>query len=256
MTAGACFWSSVLSISSSWPTLCSSRRIGSRQHGDIHAPYIGISWTTSWLGSMTWETYYTPEWCPVQTATLIIGWYAANSPLPSGLLPREKVSRWRSCKCTNFRAQGWKTISKSCWRKDFIVWQLQSLRNSGSRWRPYYRKPGLKLLACQPENAKTGLTKQIRKSKSCLKKKNAPPTITCLQNLIIKLPRVHARLPAVHSRLSLEPSRIIGEQHLLRGHNTTLTKYVQHVVNKAMMKIGRGLQLRSLVPTLLDSSQI
>ena len=30
----ACFWSSVLSISSSSPTLCSSRRIGSRQHGD------------------------------------------------------------------------------------------------------------------------------------------------------------------------------------------------------------------------------
>ena len=30
----ACFWSSVLSISSSSPTLCSSRRIGSRQRGD------------------------------------------------------------------------------------------------------------------------------------------------------------------------------------------------------------------------------
>ena len=36
----------------------------------------------------------------VQTATLIIGWYAAKSPLPSSLLPRGKVPRRRNCKCT------------------------------------------------------------------------------------------------------------------------------------------------------------
>ena len=92
MTTGACFWSSVLSINSSSPTSCSSR-IGSRQHGDTHAPNTGTSWTTSWLGGMTRETYYTQEWCPVQTATLIIGWYAAKSHLPSSLLPRGKVLR-------------------------------------------------------------------------------------------------------------------------------------------------------------------
>ena len=82
MTMSACFWSSVLSISSSSPTPCSNRRVCSRQHGDTHVPNTGTSWTTSWLSSMTQETYYTPEWCPVQTATLITGWYAAKSPFP------------------------------------------------------------------------------------------------------------------------------------------------------------------------------
>ena len=95
MTTGACPWSSVLSISSSSPTPCSSRGIGSRQHGDTHATNTGTSWTTSWLGSVTRGTYYTPEWCPVQTATLVIGWYVAKSPLPSSHLPRGKVPRLR-----------------------------------------------------------------------------------------------------------------------------------------------------------------
>ena len=64
--------------------------------------------------------------------------------------------------------------------------------------------------------------KQIRKSKSCLKRK-APATIMCLQNLIIKLPRLHTRLPAAHSRLNLGPCRMIGGQDLPRGHNGMLT---------------------------------
>ena len=50
-------------------------------------------------------------------------------------------------------------------------------------------------------NTKTGLTTQIRKSKSCLKR-NAPATVIFLQNLMIKLPRLRTRLPAVHSKLS------------------------------------------------------
>ena len=58
--------------------------------------------------------------------------------------------------------------------------------------------------------------------KSC-SKRNAPSTIVCLQNLMIKLPRLHTRLPVVHPRLSSGPCRIIGEQHLLRGHNAMLT---------------------------------
>ena len=55
-----------------------------------------------------------------------------------------------------------------------------------------------------------------------LEKKNAPPTITCLQNLMIKLPRLHTRLLAVHSRLSLGPCRMIGGQDLQREHNGML----------------------------------
>ena len=43
--------------------------------------------------------------------------------------------------------------------------------------------------------------KQIRKSKSCLKR-NAPATIVCLPNLMIKLTRLHTRLSAEHSKLS------------------------------------------------------
>ena len=70
-------------------------------------------------------------------------------------------------------------------------------------------------------NTKTGLTKQVRKSKSC-SKRNAPATIICLQNLITKLPRLHTRLPAVHSRQSLGPWRMFGGQ--ARGHNGMLTR--------------------------------
>ena len=103
-----------------------------------------------------------------------------------------------------------------------LTFILQSLRNSGSRWRPYYRKLRLKLLACRPENTKTSLTKQIKKSKSC-SKRNTPVTIICFQNLMIKLPRLHTRLPAVHSRLSLGPCRMIGGQDLPRGHDSMLT---------------------------------
>ena len=36
-----------LSTSSSLPTPCSSRRIGSKQHGDTHAPNTDIFWTKS-----------------------------------------------------------------------------------------------------------------------------------------------------------------------------------------------------------------
>ena len=53
----------------------------------------------------------------------------------------------------------------------------------------------LKLLACQPENTKTGLTKQIRELKSC-SKINAPATIICGQNLTMKLPKLHTRFQA------------------------------------------------------------
>ena len=44
----------------------------------------------------------------------------------------------------------------------------------------------------------------------------------CLQNLMIKLPRLHTRLLAVHSRLSLGPCRMIGGQDLQREHNGML----------------------------------
>ena len=47
MTTGVCCCSSVPSNSSSSPTPCFSRRIGSRQRGDTHAPNTGTSWTTS-----------------------------------------------------------------------------------------------------------------------------------------------------------------------------------------------------------------
>ena len=45
-----------------------------------------------------------------------------------------------------------------------------------------------------------------------LLEKKRSATIICLQNLMIKLPRLHTRLPAVHSRLSLGPCRMIGGQ--------------------------------------------
>ena len=57
-------------------------------------------------------------------------------------------------------------------------------------------------------------------TKSC-SKRNVFATIICWQNLMIKLPRMHARLPAVHSRLSLGPCRIIGRQDL--RENTTVS---------------------------------
>ena len=116
-----------------------------------------------------------------------------------------------------------------------IVWQLQSLRTSGSRWRPYYRKPWLQMLACKPKNTKTGLMKQIRKSKSSLKR-NPPATIICLQNLMIKLPRLHTRLPAVNSWLSLRPCRMIGGQDLPRGHNRMLT-WVMRAFDEALKAV-------------------
>ena len=73
-----------------------------------------------------------------------------------------------------------------------------------------------------PENTKTGLMKQIRKSKN-RSKANAPATIICLQKLTIKLPRLHTRLPAVLSRLSLGSCRMTGGPDLPRGHNGMLT---------------------------------
>ena len=43
-------------------------------------------------------------------------------------------------------------------------------------------------------------------------------------HLMIKVPRLHARLPVVHSKLRSGLCRMIGGQHLLRGHNVTLTR--------------------------------
>ena len=45
--------------------------------------------------------YYTPESCPVQTSTLIIGKVAFTFKSP----PKRKIPR-RNCKCTNFVIQG------------------------------------------------------------------------------------------------------------------------------------------------------
>ena len=64
--------------------------------------------------------------------------------------------------------------------------------------------------------------KKIRKPKSC-SKRSAPATISCLQNLMINLPRLHTRPLAVQSRLSLGQCRMIGGQDLPRGHNGMLT---------------------------------
>ena len=74
---------------------------------------------------------------------------------------------------------------------------------------------------CRPvdqEPPNTDLMKQMSKSKSC-SKRNACATIVCLQNLMVKLPRLHIRLPAVYSRPSFGPCRMIGGQDLLRGQN-------------------------------------
>ena len=79
--------------------------------------YTGTSWTAPWLGSVTGETYI-PEWCTVQNATPIIGWYSVKSLFPSSLLPRGKVPRRRNFKRTNFMTQKWKTISKSYLREN------------------------------------------------------------------------------------------------------------------------------------------
>ena len=56
-----------------------------------------------------------------------------------------------------------------------------------------------------------------------LLKRNTPATIIRLQNLMIKLPRLHTRLLAVHSELSSGLCRMIGGQHLMTGHNAVLT---------------------------------
>ena len=68
----------------------------------------------------------------------------------------------------------------------------------------------------------TGLMKQMRKSKSCLKR-NAPATVVCLSNLMIKLTRLHTILSDVHSKLNSGLYRMIGGQHLMRRHNAMLT---------------------------------
>ena len=87
------------------------------------------------------------------------------------------------------------------------------------------RKPQLRCLACLSGNTKTGLTKQIRKYKSC-SKRSAPATIICLHNLINKPPR----LRAVHSRLSLGPCRMIGGQDLQRGHKVCWHVWHAHLL--------------------------
>ena len=63
--------------------------------------------------------------------------------------------------------------------------------------------------------------KQIYKEvEELLEKKHSQ---LCLQNLMIKLPRLHQYITRVCLQLSLEPCGIIGGQQLLRGHNTILT---------------------------------
>ena len=59
MTTAACIWSSALSISSSSPTPCSSKWIGSRQHRGTHTPNTGTAWTTPELGSDTRDILHT-----------------------------------------------------------------------------------------------------------------------------------------------------------------------------------------------------
>ena len=103
--------------------------------------------------------------------------------------------------------------------------QLQSLKNSGRRRRPDSRKPQLKLLGLSNrKHRETSLTKQIKKSKRCLKR-NAPAKIVCLQNLTIKLPRLHTRLPAVHSKLSLaKPSLAHEFSERTHGHTSVASR--------------------------------
>ena len=112
MTIDACFWSSVLSISSSSSTPCSSKRTGSKQYGDTHVPNTGTSWTMPSLSSMTRETYYTLKWCPVQNATLIIGWYTAKSPLPSSPSQEERSTNKETASAQTLWPKG-KTQSQS-----------------------------------------------------------------------------------------------------------------------------------------------
>ena len=59
--------------------------------------------------------------------------------------PKRKGSQMEKLQLHILCDQRWKTIFRSCWRKGFIVWQLQSLKNSVSRWRPYYTSTCLHL---------------------------------------------------------------------------------------------------------------
>ena len=139
--------------------------------------------------------------------------------------PKTKGLQTKKWKRINFVTQGSKTSSSHVTGKTSLFDNCRAFeKNSGSRsWRPYNRKPQLMLLASLPENTKTGLTSQIRKSKSCLKR-NAPATIVCLQNLMIKLPRLHTTYKTACSMwLDSGQCRMIGGQHLLTGHNAMLT---------------------------------
>ena len=106
VTTGACFWSSVVSISSSSPTSCSSRRIGSRQHGDTHAPNTGHLLDYVLTRQHDTRDVLHTRVLPSADCYTDHRLVRCKVPLPSNLLPRGNVPKRRNCKCTNFVTQG------------------------------------------------------------------------------------------------------------------------------------------------------
>ena len=154
----------------------------------------------------------------MQTATQIIGWYAAftfKSP------PKTKGPQKKKLQVHKLRDPREKYNLQVMLEERLHCVTAAQPEEQWKQMKTILQETTAELLAYRPENTKTALMKQIRKSKSC-SKRNAPATIVCLQNLMIKLSRLHTRLPS-HSRLSLGPCKLIVGQRLLRGHNAMLT---------------------------------
>ncbi len=155
--------------------------------------------------------------------------------LPSSLLPKTKGPQTKKLQVHKLRDPREKYNLQVMLEERLHCVTAAQPEEQWKQMKTILQETTAELLAYRPENTKTGSMKQIRKSKSC-SKRNAPATIICLQNLMIKLPRLRTRLPAVHSKLSLAPCRMIAGQDLSRGHNGMLT-WVTCAFNEALKAV-------------------
>ena len=222
MTTGACFWSSVLSISSSSPTPCSSRRTGSKQNRGTHAPNTGTSWNTPKLSSDTRDILHTRVMPSADCYTdhRLVRCkvaFAFKSP------PKKKGPQTKKLQVHKLRDPRVRNNLQVMFEERLHCVTAAELEEQWKQMKTMLQETTAEVVGLSTRKHQDWFDKADKKvQESCLKR-NAPATIICLQNLMIKLPRLHTKLPAVHSRQSLGPCRMIGGQDLPRGHNGMLT---------------------------------
>ena len=190
--------------------------MGSRQHRDTHAPNTGHL-----LDYVLTRQHDTRDVLHTRVMPSAEGAFALKSP------PKRKGPQTKKLQVHKLRDPRVKNNFKVMLEERLHCVTAAEPEEQWKQMKTILQETTAEVDGLSTRKHQDWFDKADKKSKNC-SKRNAPATIICLQNLMIRRPRLHTRLPAVHSRLSLGPCK----KNLWTG----LAERTQRYVDKGDMR--------------------